>query len=206
MNKLSYLSYPMLLCLSPALAGCAEDGAEGAQTTFTRTAARVGPGGVEVVDVKTMSRQEQEDMIDARYVRASAAGSPVQPRAEATGEAADALVVDPDPYCSDSLWLFDDFEMTGNLLCLLPEWDTSYGYVGNSLTDFPRYLCNSSWCFVRDWSKAVRSYWSGVDTGWFEAPYLGTEWFDPFEAHYDASEKVRLATSLCMPNFCSYRH
>jgi hypothetical protein len=176
MRENGWVGWVMAVAVGATLLGCGTGAdTDEPEATYTRTAIRVGEGGVEVVDVKQVTASEQRAQTELRRAMLGA-GRP-SPEGAEVGEAASAVVMDPDPFCLRSLWLFDDYEMTGNKLCLLDETPSgSTGY----FQDYYRYLCGGTYCFTVDWEAAVRSYWAGEQPGVFDAYHA--PWTSSFSA------------------------
>ena len=152
-----------------------------------RTVVHIDEDGVANVTVQKITRAEQEAEIAAR--EAMTQSSPGHREVMSPGQAASSgdvglhrSAINVDTGCAgSSLWMFDDYALTGNELCLY--W---HG-VGNryeNLADFGRWVPMGRYYYLGNWDHAVRSFWAGDEYGMFRYepvlyPYFF--WFNVYQ-------------------------
>jgi hypothetical protein len=115
--------------------------------TFTRTVVHVEADGTETVEQMTVTAAQQRTDQDERTRILSG---------EASTRAVEADLVTHDTGCAaSSMWLFDQTGLAGNEIC----------FYGSGYVKLTNYCRGGSLPLCLTWSKAVRSYWAGADTG-----------------------------------------
>jgi hypothetical protein len=183
------------LALGVAACGVADPGADPVQSpsaepdTFTRTVVHIQADGTETVEQTTITAAQQRAEQDAR---ARILGG------KASAPAGESDVVTHDTGCAaSSMWMFDQTSLAGNEICFFGS-----GYV--NLASYCRGVsCPSSW------SKAVRSYWAGSDSGLFStntSPTCGSggcfESFSPFQKALTVSSCGQISQYLGLQELC----
>jgi hypothetical protein len=148
-----------------------------AGTTFSRTVVVLGPNGQQQVTVEAVTAAEIERMKEER----------AHPAAKRDDVAYTLLTAD----CSNgnSMWLFDQANLTGNMLCLIRNGAESLSWA--NLSAFQRANRLSP-----NWSKAVRSFWAGNEIGFFHAANSAAEVFGVFQQVNAVSTTVQGATVM----------
>lgn len=189
----------MRICYSllvlPLLAGACVEATEGIAPGqdraeyVTRTVVQLNEDGTRSIRQQSVTVAEQRAELAASQRIAEHEPSPPQDM----GAAPDPPVLDAG--CSwYSLKLFDGPGYTGNYICF-----TGNGYV--SLADYCRAVrCGGRFCVCNDWNGAVRSYWSGSNTGWYiattECPV--EDGMPAYEARSTVSSCVQSASYVVM--------
>jgi hypothetical protein len=183
------------LLLLPWLAGaCAEttEGLAGSQSDaehVTRTVVHLNEDGTRSVMQHSVTVAEQRGEL--------AANQQLEEHDLGQSQEMDGVPDPPvlDPGCPwYSLKLFDAPGYTGNYICF-----TGNGYV--NLADYCRSVrCGGRLCICNGWNGAVRSYWSGNNTGWYiadtECPPADSMPF--FEARSTVSSCIQSASYVVM--------
>lgn len=159
----------------------------------TRTVVHLNDNGTQTVTQQTITVVEQQ----AELARNQRLEEEYLSQPKGVAYATDPPVTDPG--CSwYSLKLFDGTGYTGNYICL-----TGSGYA--NLSSYCRTMsCAGRLCVCSGWNGAVRSYWSGSNTGWYDT---GTSECPPadsmpaYEARSTVSSCVQSARNVVMNYF-----
>ncbi|WP_437306560.1 hypothetical protein [Sorangium sp. So ce388] len=178
-------------------AGCygaeGDDGAIEAaseEETFTGTVVAINDDGSQTVTTEHFTRAEQLEWqrLRAGVQRGEAAG---------LGTAEQASVITASCSNGNALWLYDNTGGSGNMLCLIE----SGGAGSVILRDYPRG--------PGTWSGAVKSYWPGIDSGffynglvrWCQSQTASFAAWGPLQdlVGYSTTHSLRLGDTLCSP-------
>ncbi len=169
-----------LLLAAVALAGCATDDPDADQAaTVSHTIVQLHADGTSTVTQRTIT--------------------PAQQRAAFTADGNDAAARTAVLCSNDSLWLFDGPDQAGNDICFV----APHGTVIN-LREYKGYKCTpSGQCFLINWNGRVRSYYSGMFSGyWLVDSLFGplrSEHFGAGEWHGTVSAGVQQASQIELP-------
>jgi hypothetical protein len=174
MTLVAGLSLAVAACggVEPGL-GNPGDPAQDKEGTVHRTIVWLQSDGTAEVKTVEISRAQQQAEVAQRQEMAQQ-----QDSGSAIGTARQAVAEDPNCLGS-SLWVFDDYNQTGqNELCLY--W-TSAGSLA-WLSDYRVRYCDAYSCYFFTWEGRVRSYWAGVDGGaFFRHVAWDSENFQPWQ-------------------------
>jgi hypothetical protein len=132
------------------------------QPTISRTVVVLSPDGTPTIstDFITPAAQRAESA-----ARAAAQARPpgAQPRDIAVDGSCGA----------SSLYIYDQPNRTGNEICFVGGGETF-------LSQYPRTFCTPTACYTSTWQGAVRSYWAGVQSGYFLENLVDTRFKEDF--------------------------
>jgi hypothetical protein len=195
----SQIRYALFATFALGVAACGvADPSESPSTepaTFTRTIVHIQADGTETVEQTTITAAQQRAEQDARG--RILGGEP-------STRAGESDVVTRDPGCAaSSMWMFDQADLKeGNEICF---FGSGYVNLANYCrTSNPMMVCPGTW------SKAVRSYWAGTDSGLFSinnSPTCGSggcfESFSPFQKALTVSSCGQISQYLGLQELCT---
>ena len=171
-----------------------------AEPTYTRTVVHVGADGAPVVTTESVTASEQKARIEAlstARVGETGGASKLHPEGCPPGGCGGGTTLYAGSCTGSSLWMFDDWSFNGNELCVF-----NANGVTATLNYTPiirEWMCGSPLgCHPYFWGGAVRSYYSGSQSGVFSGGF-GSYAFPAWdEEMYAPSYAVMTATQVTL--------
>jgi hypothetical protein len=159
------------MSLCAVLTGCvagADSDVMSEDPTYTETAVRLNADGTQTVTTRTITLSEELRENTARDRLANQAGVPAV-GTERIGTASEEVITQNTSCPGSSFWLYDQVNRVGNKIC----------YSGTGNIDLSnQYYCPAGSIYCSLWNDIKKSYYSGVDSGFFsesDGPVRGAD-------------------------------